>query len=137
MRRPKLSVSSLAIPSLAVLLCLLAVPASAAGSARNFVVFFQDWSAAMGPAAQRVIAHAATWAKTHPNTALTVTGAADRSGTIKANRLLSELRAQVVTDQLGRDGVPERGVRQVALGAVGLPGKSQESRRVIISFGAP
>jgi len=132
MRRPKLSV-----PSLAVLFCLLAAPAFAAGQARNFVVFFQDWSAAIGPAARRVIAHAATWAKTHPRIALTVTGAADRIGTVKANHLLSELRAQVVTDQLARDGVPVRGVRQVSLGAVGTAGKSQASRRVIISFGAP
>ncbi len=125
------------VPSLAMLLCLLAGPASAAGPARRFVVFFQDWSAALGPSALRVVAHAAAWAKAHPDTALTVTGAADRTGTGTADRLLSELRAQVVTDQLGRDGVPVRGVRQVGLGAVGDAGKSQASRRAIISFGAP
>ncbi|MGH7044734.1 MAG: OmpA family protein [Acetobacteraceae bacterium] len=123
--------------SLIVLLCLLSVPAVAAGSARDFVVFFQDWSAALGPSAQHVIAHAAAWAKAHPQTPLTVSGAADRTGTRKANRLLSELRAQVVTDQLAEDGIPEAGVRQVALGVVGHALKSQASRRVIISFGAP
>ncbi len=119
------------------LLCLLALPAQAAAPARSFVVFFQDWSAALGPSAQSVIASAAAWAKAHPGDRLTVTGAADRTGSGKANRLLSDLRAQVVTDQLAADGVPETRVRQVGLGAIGYQLKSQMSRRAIISVGAP
>ncbi|MDE2582152.1 MAG: OmpA family protein, partial [Rhodospirillales bacterium] len=68
---------------------------------------------------------------------VSVTGAADRVGGNRANRLLSELRAQVVTDRLTTDGVAERRVRQNALGAVGYEKKSQMSRRAIISVGVP
>ncbi|MDE2581657.1 MAG: OmpA family protein [Rhodospirillales bacterium] len=119
------------------LLCLLALPAQAATPARRFVVFFQDWSAAIDPSARAVIARAAAWAKAHPHERVSVTGAADRVGGNRANRLLSELRAQVVTDRLTTDGVAERRVRQNALGAVGYEKKSQMSRRAIISVGAP
>jgi outer membrane protein OmpA-like peptidoglycan-associated protein len=118
-------------------LCLLSLPAQAAAPARSFVVFFQEWSAAIDPSAQSVIASAAAWAKAHPGDQVTVTGAADRTGSGKANRLLSDLRAQVVTDQLAADAVPEARVRQVGLGSIGYELKSQMSRRVIISVAAP
>lgn len=120
-----------------VLLALFILPAQAAAPARNFVVFFQEWSAAIDGSAQGVIARAAAWAKAHPGETIEVAGAADRLGSAKANRLLSELRAQVVTDQLAADGVPEASVRQVGLGSIGYQLKSQMSRRVIISVGAP
>jgi cytochrome c oxidase subunit 2 len=124
-------------PSFLVLLCLLSLPAHAAVPERNFVVFFQEWSAALDPSAQRVISRAAAWSKAHADAALTVSGAADRTGSGKANQLLSELRAQVVTDQLAADGVPASGVRQLGLGAVGYALTSQMSRRVVISVAQP
>lgn len=119
-------------------LCLLAapLPASAAPPARNFVVFFQQWSAAIGPSARTVIARAAAWAKAHPAAPVTVTGAADRTGARRANQLLSDLRAQVVADRLAQEGVAAGRIRQRALGAVGVDPKSQMSRRAIISIGA-
>ena len=123
--------------SFLVLLCLVSLPAYAAAPARNFVVFFREWSAALDASAQHVIARAAAWSKAHPDAALTVSGAADRTGSGKANHLLSELRAQVVTDRLAADGVPASGVRQLGLGSVGYALKSQMSRRVVISFAQP
>lgn len=119
------------------LLWLLSLPAQATAAEQSFVVFFQEWSAAIDPSAEAVIASAAAWAKAHPDRPLTVTGAADRVGSGKANRLLSELRTQVVTDGLAADGVPEARVRQVGLGSIGPDLKSQMSRRVIISAGEP
>jgi outer membrane protein OmpA-like peptidoglycan-associated protein len=49
---------------------------------------------------------------------------------------MSELRAQVVVDQLVTDGVPARSIGQVGHGSVQFALTSQESRRVEISAGA-
>ncbi|HJS86916.1 MAG TPA: OmpA family protein [Acetobacteraceae bacterium] len=120
-----------------LLLCLAAGHSSAAGTQRNFVVFFQKWSAAFDDPALRVIAEAARWAKSHPDAQVSVTGAADRTGSRQANILLSELRAQVVADQLAADGADPRRIKQMGLGSVDYALSSQESRRVVISFPPP
>lgn len=125
------------VPALLLLASLAAAPAHAADSPRRFVVFFREWSAAFDPTAQQVVQAAAQWAKAHPNGAVTVTGAADLTGSRKANVLLSELRAQVVVDQLAQDGVPEQRIKLLGLGSVGYDLVSQESRRVIIAVTSP
>ncbi len=115
---------------------VVALPARA-GGLPNYVMFFQEWSAAFDDPALRVIEAAAQWVKAHPGARLTVTGAADLTGGRRANVLLSELRAQVVTDQLEADGVDPKTIHQVALGSVDYAMSSQESRRVVISIEAP
>jgi outer membrane protein OmpA-like peptidoglycan-associated protein len=117
-----------------LLLCLAAGHARAAGAQQSFVVFFQQWSAAFDDAALRVIASAADWAKSHPGAPILVTGAADLTGSKQANILLSELRAQVVTDQLAADGAQAARIKQEGLGSIDYALSSQESRRVVISF---
>ena len=65
---------------------------------------------------------------------MNVTGAADLTGSKQANSLLSELRAQVVADQLIADGADSHQIKQTGLGSVDYALSSQESRRVVISF---
>jgi len=102
---------------------------------QRFVVFFQEWSAAIDDSAQAVIGQAAEWAKSHPGSIAHVNGFADPTGSKQANILLSELRAQVVVDQLQSDGVDPQRVKQRGHGSVQFALTSQESRRVEISVG--
>jgi outer membrane protein OmpA-like peptidoglycan-associated protein len=118
------------------LLCFIAARADAQEPPpQKFVVFFQEWSAALNDAALAVISHAGDYAKTHPAVFLHVEGFADPTGSRKANALLTDLRAQVVIDQLQTDGVPVARIRGRGRGSVQFALTSQESRRVEISFG--
>jgi outer membrane protein OmpA-like peptidoglycan-associated protein len=124
-------------------LCLVALmgvalpgaPSHAADPAptQRVVIYFQEWSAALDDAAVATIAKAADYAKAHPTMPLRVTGFADPTGSKQANVLMSELRAQVVVDQLVQDGVPARRISQGAKGSVQFALTSQESRRVEIT----
>ena len=109
--------------------------AADAAPAQKVVVFFQDWSAAFDDSALASIAKAADYAKSHPGLPIHVAGFADPTGSKQANILMSELRAQVVVDQLVQDGVPARSIGQVGHGSVQFALTSQESRRVEISLG--
>jgi outer membrane protein OmpA-like peptidoglycan-associated protein len=116
-------------------------PASAANppvgsTGRNYVVFFQEWSAGLDAPALRTIALAAAAAAKSPAAPITVTGYADPLGSVQANIYLTETRAQVVTDQLTADGVSPARIHQHAAGKVPYTLTSQESRRVIIAVGS-
>lgn len=102
---------------------------------QTFVVFFQEWSAGLDDAAQAVISHASDYAKANPNLVVHVEGFADPTGSRKANALLTDLRAQVVMDQLQTDGVPVLHLQGRGHGSVRFALTSQESRRVEISLG--
>jgi len=120
-------------------LLLLLVMAATGGRAadppaQKFVVFFQEWSAAIDDSAQSVITQAADWVKAHPGDIAHVNGFADPTGSKQANILLSDLRAQVVVDQLVSDGVDTKRVRQRGHGSVQFALTGQESRRVEISI---
>jgi outer membrane protein OmpA-like peptidoglycan-associated protein len=127
-------------------ICLVSLMSVAVHSARTqaadpvptqkVVVYFQEWSAAFDDAATATIAKAADYAKKHPGLPVRVAGFADPTGSKQANVLMSELRAQVVVDQLVEDGVPARSIGQVGRGSVQFALTSQESRRVEISVGA-
>jgi outer membrane protein OmpA-like peptidoglycan-associated protein len=121
-----------------LLLLSFAVAASARAAdapAQRFVVYFQEWSAALDDSAQSVIGQAAEWVKSHPGNIAHVNGFADPTGSKRANELLSDLRAQMVVDQLQIDGVDPKRVRQRGHGSVQFALTSQESRRVEISTG--
>jgi outer membrane protein OmpA-like peptidoglycan-associated protein len=104
---------------------------------RNYIVFFQEWSAGFDAPALKTIAVAAAQAKQDPAATITVTGYADPLGSVQANIYLTETRAQVVTDQLTADGVPAARIRQRAVGKVPYELTSQESRRVVITISGP
>jgi outer membrane protein OmpA-like peptidoglycan-associated protein len=100
---------------------------------QKFVVFFQEWSARLDDAALTVISHASDYAKAHAAIMLHVEGFADPVGSAPANALLTDLRAQVVMDQLQTDGVPAARLQGRGRGSVQFALTSQESRRVEIS----
>jgi outer membrane protein OmpA-like peptidoglycan-associated protein len=114
---------------------LQAQNATGSSSGRAYVVFFQEWSAALDTPALQTIAAAAAIAAKDPNAPVIVTGYADPLGSVQANIYLTETRAQVVTDQLTADGVNPVRIRQRAAGKVGFQLTSQESRRVVIAIG--
>ena len=119
-----------------MLLCLATHASIAAGPPeQKFVVFFEQWSAAIDDSAQSVITQAADYVKSHPGNVAHVAGFADPTGSRQANVLLSQLRAQVVVDQLVTDGVDPKRVQQRGHGSVQFALTSQESRRVEISIG--
>ena len=124
---------------LGILLLLMCVATGSARAAdapsQKFVVFFQEWSAALDDSAQSVITQAAEWAKSHPGNVAHVSGFADPTGSKQANILMSDLRAQVVVDQLQTDGVDPKRIRQRGHGSVQFALSSQESRRVEVSIG--
>jgi outer membrane protein OmpA-like peptidoglycan-associated protein len=123
---------------LGILFLLLCVATGSVRAAdvpsQKFVVFFQEWSAVLDHSAQTVIGQAAEWVKSHPGNVAHVNGFADPTGSKKANALLSDLRAQMVVDQLQTDGVDSNRIRQRGHGSVQFALSSQESRRVEISI---
>jgi len=98
-------------------------------------VFFQPFSAALDAPALSTISSAAQEAQAEPDARVVVTGAADPVGSAKANKYLSETRAQVVADALVADGVPRGRIKLRAAGAVQSPGGStQAGRRALIQI---
>jgi outer membrane protein OmpA-like peptidoglycan-associated protein len=120
---------------LLLLLTIASASRAADAPAQKFVVFFQEWSAALDDSAQAVITQAAEWVKSHPGNIAHVSGFADPTGSKQANVMMSDLRAQVVADQLQTDGIDPQRIRQRGHGAVQFALTSQESRRVEISIG--
>src|SRR6185312_1355466 len=113
-------------------LCFAIAPAIAADSpSQRFVVFFQEWSAKLDEPATTVIERAAAYARDIVH----VAGFADPTGSRAANALLSDLRAQVVIDQLQARGVRPARIIGRGRGPVHYALTAQESRRVEISFG--
>ena len=119
---------------LLMLTALTATGASAAEKPQRFVVFFTEWSAAIDTPAEGVIAEAAKFAKAHPRAPVRVHGYADPTGSKEANSLLSQLRAQRVSDQLRQDGVRGSRINQVGRGAVSYALTPLESRRVEVEI---
>ncbi len=93
---------------LGILFLLLCVPPAApraADAPREIRRVLPGMVGRAGRLAQAVIAHAADWVKSHPGNVAHVNGFADPTGSKRANELLSDLRAQMVVDQLQTDGV--------------------------------
>ena len=120
-----------------ILLAVAACTASVTSQPQRFIVFFQEWSAAIGPEAEKAITAAAQYAKDHPADPVKVTGYADPTGSAAANVYMSHARAQVVADQLVTDGVDQARIAVSAEGATAFTLTSQESRRVEIVIGGP
>jgi outer membrane protein OmpA-like peptidoglycan-associated protein len=108
-----------------------APPAATAqpGSDRAFVVFFEEWSAALSEPAQAGLARVAEMAARNARVPVLVLGYTGPRGSSEANALLSRLRARMVADALIERGVASRRIRIVSRGPT--PGfESLESRRV-------
>ncbi len=102
---------------------------------RKFVVYFQEWSADIDGAATDIVKQAATAAKATRGL-VTVTGYADPTGSKRANALVSELRAQRVSDLMQEAGLSVSRIKPIGRGSVKFALSSQESRRVEVTIGA-
>src|ERR1700722_13666393 len=121
--------------SFAILLLTAAAGTASADEPNRVVVYFGSWSALIEPEAQRLIASAATAAKRDPAAVITVTGYASTIGSVAANTLLSQLRAQIVDDELVADGVDARRIVHASTGPTSFVVEPVESRPVVIDIG--
>lgn len=105
-------------------------PAAAPDRPRALPVFFEAWSADIGPQAVAALQEVADRVKAAPpQTRLLVVGYASPRGSGEANALLSQLRARKVYDALVEMGVPAARLRRASRGPT--PGMEElESRRV-------
>ena len=117
---------------LGLALAASAPPASAA-ERHKLVVYFSAWSADIDDSAGKSIDDAAKWSVEHPRDIVTVAGFASTVGSKRSNALLSDLRAQVVKDQLVAKGVPASRINMLPKGATTYIDSPLESRRVEIS----
>ena len=120
---------------LAPLLIIAACTGPAVDAPPKSVVFFTNLSAELDSGANAAIGTFAQDAMANPRRSILVEGYADRSsGSMAANRTLSELRAQVVADALAQRGVDRSRMTMRPRSPTGTePGL--ESRRVELEFG--
>ena len=136
MARPTLLLPAmLALPAVLSLGACAMTPST--GALPKYTVFFTEWSARLDdPAISTVRAAAQAYAGT-PTLPVRVVGFADPVGSLAANKDLAALRAQMVTDELLKDGVPASKISTTAYGATDFVESGQESRRVTIAVGTP
>ncbi len=108
--------------------------AAPAGQHHKLVVYFPSWSAEIDDSTVKSLDEAAKWATDHPRDVVTVAGYASTIGSKRANRLLADLRTQIVADQLAAKGVPQTRIRMLPKGATSFLDSPLESRRVEISI---
>lgn len=114
-----------------------AAPVKQATGTGPFLIFFQEWSAALDDPAKATLANVAERAKAAPNFGVMVTGFADPTGSVEANIDVSRLRARLVSDTLIGLGVSPARIQRRSMGEVGFTGTALESRRVEITLVAP
>lgn len=99
------------------------------GSDRAFVVFFEEWSAALSEPSQAGLDRVAEMALRDTRVPVLVLGYTGPRGSGEANALLARLRARMVADALIEKGVASSRIRILSRGPT--PGfESLESRRV-------
>jgi outer membrane protein OmpA-like peptidoglycan-associated protein len=113
---------------------MTAGPARAAGMER-YIIFFGSWSALVGKAGKETVAAAAAAAKKDAAAPIHITGYASTVGGKEANTLLSQLRAQMVADELVADGVDKSRITLTGTGETPFVMDPVESRRVLIEVG--
>lgn len=119
----------------ALLLGLAGCAAPIRETTPSYVVFFTAFSADLDEPARQVITQAAQAAQASSDRLVRVEGYADSDGSTEANRILSQLRAQVVADALiARNITRDRIVLRPRGQQDGDPGV--ESRRVEINIAA-
>lgn len=105
--------------------------------ARDILVFFMASSAQIDRSGGASILDAAELSKQPGAGILMVTGFSATAGTVKATALLSATRAQVVVDQLVKDGVPLNRIQMDSKGATAFADTAVQSHRVTIGIPLP
>jgi peptidoglycan-associated lipoprotein len=106
-----------------------APPPSEAG---RFLVYYDEFSANMTPAAQQTVADAARRAREVGARAIRIEGRASATGSPTANQYLVQTRTQVVADELQKNGLDRATFKQVWIGQTGSDDPSVAERRVDI-----
>ncbi|HTW54334.1 MAG TPA: OmpA family protein [Stellaceae bacterium] len=125
------------IPAASAVLLFLAgcAPMPAAPSSvedGRYLVYFDEFSAALSPDAQNVVGTAAQRAREVGAKSVLVQGRASATGSEAANQKLTETRTQVVYDALQKDGVNPTIIQQQPLGQTTRTDTSVMDRRVDI-----
>ncbi len=120
----------------AAMLALLAgcmPPAGApANDASRFLVFFDEFSANLTADGHKVVADAVAQAKAVNAKAIRIEARASATGSPTANEYLAKTRAQVVADELQKDGLNPTTFKQAPIGQTGSGDTSVADRRVDI-----
>lgn len=119
----------------ALLIALLAgcVPQPAgAPEAARFLVYFDEVSANLTPAARQVVADAAKQAREIGARTVRIEGRASATGSPAGNQRLAEMRTQATYDELQKDGVNPAIIQQVPIGPTGSGDPGVSERRVDI-----
>jgi outer membrane protein OmpA-like peptidoglycan-associated protein len=98
----------------------------------RYLVYFDEFSAYLSPAAKETIAQAASRAKATGAKAITVQARASATGTPQTNMYLAETRSSIVADQLEADGIAKSMIKQQPIGQTGSGDPSVFNRRVDI-----
>lgn len=98
----------------------------------RYLVYFDEFSAQITPAARQVVADAAKRARELGTRSIRIEGRASATGSPDANQRLAETRTQQVADELAKDGVPPAILKQAPIGQTGSGDTGVTERRVDI-----
>jgi peptidoglycan-associated lipoprotein len=113
-------------------LAACAAPAPSSPKPARYLVYFDEFSANLSPAAIGVIANAAKAVQQTKPRMIQVQARASATGTPETNMKLAETRSSIVTDQLAIDGIPRTMIQQVPIGQTGSSDPTVYNRRVDI-----
>lgn len=100
----------------------------------RLLIYFDEFSANLTQEARTIVADAARRAREEKAKAVRIEARASATGSQLANRYLAMTRAQVVADELAKDGLDPGTLRQVVIGQTGSDDPSVAERRVDIIF---
>jgi peptidoglycan-associated lipoprotein len=98
----------------------------------RYLVYFDEFSANLTPAAIGVVANAAKAAQQAKPRLIRVEARASATGTPETNMRLAETRGSIVADQLASDGIPRSIIQQQPIGQTGSSDPTVYNRRVDI-----
>jgi outer membrane protein OmpA-like peptidoglycan-associated protein len=104
------------------------------GDSGRLLIYFDEFSANLTQEARTTLADAAKRAQQEKAKAVRIEARASATGSQLANRYLAMTRAQVVADELAKDGLDPGTLRQVVIGQTGSDDASVADRRVDIVF---
>jgi outer membrane protein OmpA-like peptidoglycan-associated protein len=104
------------------------------GDASRVLIYFDEFSANLTQEARTILGDVARRAREEKAKAVRIEARASATGSQLANRYLAMTRAQVVADELAKDGLDPGTLRQVVIGQTGSDDPSVADRRVDIVF---
>jgi peptidoglycan-associated lipoprotein len=114
------------------MLAACAAPAPSGPQPSRYLVYFDEFSANLSPAALGVIANAVAAARQARPRMIQVQARTSATGTPATNMKLAETRSSIVADQLATDGIPRTMIQQVPIGQTGSRDPTVYNRRVDI-----